>query len=256
MQAAILAGGLGTRLRPITNKMPKAMVPVNGRPFLEYEIDLLRRNEVVDIVLCLGYLGGVIEEHFGDGSRLGVRIRYSHDGDEPLGPIGGLKAAEDLLDSAFFVTYGDAYLRLDYRGLMSTLLRSGKLGAMAVYKNEGRYGKSDVAVQDGFVTAYDKKKTLPGMVWVNFGVTALRKSALAGLGAGRPCEEEPFYRDLLERRQLLAYQTSDRFYEIGSQRSLAEFVAFISKPARTEAQGAKDLVTDMRRWQRGPPKGE
>ena len=229
MQAAILAGGLGTRLRPLTEKVPKALVPVGGRPFLEYEIELLKQNSIDDIVLCLGYLGEQVEEHFGDGKKFGVKIRYSHDGEELLGPIGGLKMAEEMLASEFFVTYGDAYLRLDYNGLMATLLRSGRMGAMAIYRNDGKHGKSDLVVQDEFVTAYDKKATLPGMVWINFGVTALRKAALKRLIAGRKYDEEPFYRDLIERRQLLAYETNERFYEIGSPQGLDEFTRLIAK---------------------------
>ena len=251
MQAAVLAGGLGTRLRPITDKVPKAMVPVNGRPFLEYEVDLLRNSHVDDLVLCLGYLGEQVEEHFGDGRRFGVRMRYSHDGRELLGPIGGLKMAEGLLDDAFFVTYGDAYLRMDYAGLMAALRHGKRLAAMAVYRHEGRLGKRDVAVKDGRVTAYDKRRSLPGMEWTNFGVTAMQRSALGGVEAGRYCDEESFYGELLRRRELLAYETRERFYEIGTERSLAEFREFISRPPRPERKLSDGLVSSLRRLDGG-----
>ena len=231
MQAAILAGGLGTRLRPLTEKVPKAMVPVDGRPFLEYEIQLLKSNSVNDIVLCVGYLGDQIEGHFGDSKRFGVKIRYSHDGKELLGPIGGLKAAEPLLDDQFFVTYGDSYLRTDYAGMMASLRLGKKLGVMAVFRNEGRFGKSDIIAKDGLVTAYDKKETRPGMVWVNFGVTALRREALSRVEPGRFCDEVSFYGGLVAERQLVAYETFDRFYEIGSPEGLREFSHFIIKHA-------------------------
>ena len=255
MQAAILAGGLGTRLRPLTEKVPKAMIPVNGRPFLEYEVDLLRKNKVDDLVLCLGYLGEQVEAHFGDGKRFGVRIGYSHDGKELLGPIGGLKTAEPLLQDEFFVTYGDAYLRMDYAGLMAALRRSRKLAAMAVYRNEGRFGKSDVIARGGLVAAYDKKRTLPGMSWVNFGVSAMKKEALAGVEAGKPCDEEAFYGRLVKRRQLAAYETYERFYEIGSERSLAEFREFI-KPVRGGETGKmRRVVEGLRKWDRDAGRG-
>ena len=247
MQAAILAGGLGTRLRPLTNKVPKAMIPVNGRPFLEYEISLLKQNKVDDLVLCLGHLGEAVEEHFGDGKRFGVRIRYSHDGEELLGPIGGLKMAEPYLVDRFFVTYGDAYLRMDYAGMMTALRLSKKLAAMAIYKNEERFGKSDVIAKGGLVTAYDKKRALPGMDWINFGVTAMRKEALAGVEAGKFCDEETFYGDLIERNQLAAYETHDRFYEIGTERSLAEFREFVSKPPQNDARRMRKLVENLRK---------
>jgi NDP-sugar pyrophosphorylase family protein len=185
VQAAILAGGLGTRLRPLTERIPKALARVNGRPFLEYEIELLRSHGVDDIVLCVGYLGENIRKHFGEGSEFGVRIRYSSEGDSLLGPIGGLKMAERLLAESFFVTYGDAYLRLDYGLMMRELIDAEEPAMMGVYRNEGRFGRSDVVVENGFVTLYDKVGSTPSKNWINFGVTAMRKDALAPVEKGR-----------------------------------------------------------------------
>ena len=229
MQAAILAGGLGTRLKPLTNHVPKAMVQVNGRPFLEYELELLVSHGVDDVVLCVGYLGEMIRDHFEDGSRFNMRIRYSSDGGNLLGPIGALKMAEVMLGKRFFVTYGDAYLRLDYRAMMEALLGQDELGLMAVYLNKGRFGRSDVVVTDGFVTTYDKGKSIPGMSWINFGVTALKKEALASVDLGRACDEPTFYGQMVEGRQLRAFEVRDRFYEIGSEPSLVDFSSFISQ---------------------------
>jgi NDP-sugar pyrophosphorylase family protein len=203
------------------------MAPVHGRPFLEYELELLKSSGVDDVVLCIGHLGAKVMEHFGDGEAFGVRIGYSHDGKEPLGPIGALKLAEPLLEDAFLVTYGDAYLRLDYRGLMAALRASGKLGVMAVYRNEGRFGRSDVVVRNGMVAAYDKKRPLEGMEWINFGVSALRRSALESVKSGKFCEEEEFYGGLIKQAQLASFRARERFYEIGSQASLKEFGEFI-----------------------------
>jgi NDP-sugar pyrophosphorylase family protein len=227
MQAAILAGGLGTRLKPLTGTVPKAMVPVNGRPFLEYEIELLKKSGVRDIVLCVGHFGEKIREHFREGKAFGVRIRYSSDGKKLLGPIGGLKMAEEFLDDAFFVTYGDAYLRIGYRTMMETLIESQALGLMAVYRNNGKYGKSDVVVRDGQVVEYDKKAGKPEMVWINFGVSALRKTALKGVKEGEFLDEESFYKSLIRKRQLLSFEVDERFYEIGSPTGLDEFSKFV-----------------------------
>ena len=229
MQAAILAGGLGTRLRPLTDRVPKAMAPVNGRPFLEYELELLRDHGVDDIVLCVGYKGEMIRDHFGDGKALGVRIRYSSEGDRLLGPIGALKMAEGLLRKSFFVTYGDSYLRLDYRRMMDELLAREEPAMMAVLHNRGRYGRSDAVVKDGFVTTYDKETAAPGMDWVNFGVTAMKKEALASLERGRVCDEPTFYGRLAKDHRLRAFEAKERFYEIGSAESLEEFARFIAK---------------------------
>ena len=228
MQAAILVGGLGTRLGSLTKSVPKPMVPVAGKPFLEHEIGLLKGRGIEDFVLCVGHLGEQVEAYFGDGARWGVRVRYSYDGPKLLGPAGALKKAEPLLEDRFFVTYGDAYLRADYLRLMRALEWSGKLGAMAVYENHGRYGRSDVVVKDGMVVRYDKGADGAGMDWVNFGVSVLRKRALSLVPEGRECSEEEFYGELIERGELLAFPVEDRFYEIGTPDSLKEFEEFIS----------------------------
>jgi NDP-sugar pyrophosphorylase family protein len=203
------------------------MIPIHGRPFLEYELSLLRSSGIDEVVLCVGYLGEKIEEHFGDGGGVGVRIQYSRDGKELLGPIGALKKAEGLLDRTFFVTYCDAYLRLDYRAMMDILMKGDVLGLMAVYRNEGSYGKSDVTVRDGYLVDYNKKEKKPEMVWINFGVSALRKTALEGVREGEYCDEEPFYQSLIRARQLLSFEAKERFYEIGNPRGLKEFSEFV-----------------------------
>lgn len=227
----ILAGGLGTRLRPLTETMPKAMTPVRGRPFLEYEIALLSAAGVTDLVLCVGYMGDAIERHFGGGSEHGVSIRYSRDGPGLIGPAGALKRAEPLLEEAFFVTYGDAYLRAPYREIMQALVSSKALGMMAVYENDNRLGRSDLVVEGGRVVRYDKKGAAEGMHWINFGVSALRRAALDLIPPDRACDEEEFYGRLIGRGELLAFEVKERFYEIGTPGSLKEFEAFVSGDA-------------------------
>ncbi len=227
-QAVILAGGLGTRLRPFTNNTPKPMVPINGRPFLEYEIELLKNNGIRDFVLCVGYLGEKIEDYFRSGKKLGVDIQYSHDGEELLGAAGALKKAEPLLSDYFFVTYGDAYLLLDYQAVLQYFLSSNKLGLMVTYENKNMYGKSDLIVKDGHVVKYDKRNQSEDMFWINFGVSVLRKQALELIPPGKACGEEEFYGELIKRGELLSYETHNRFYEIGNQKSLKEFGEFLA----------------------------
>jgi len=231
MQAVILAGGLGTRLRPLTETVPKALVHVQGKPFVDYQLDLLKRNGIDDFVFCVGHLGEKVQSHLGDGSGLGCRIRYSFDGPRLLGPAGALKRAEPLLRERFFVTYGDAYLRAPYRTMMGALGSSGRLAVMSVYRNENKFGKSDVVVKAGAVTLYAKKGKVRGMDWINYGVTALRKEALSAVPMGEFCDEETFYGSLIKRGELLAFEVKERFYEIGTPASLSEFEAFIGKGA-------------------------
>ena len=226
MQAVILAGGLGTRLGPLTSSVPKPMVTVHGRPFLEYQLTLLARNGITDVVLCVGYLGEQVVQHVGDGRAFGINVRYSWDGEQLLGPVGVMKNAEPVLDDSFFVLYGDAYLRLDYRALMEAMLLSRRLGAMAVLHNYHEYGPSDLLVADGIVKEYDKQFRRD-LEWVNFGVSALRREALTLAEPHRFCDEETFYGRLIAQGQLAAFEVKNRFYEIGNPLGLAQFTHFI-----------------------------
>jgi len=205
------------------------MVSVAGRPFLEHEIGLLTRSGIDEFVLCVGHLGEQIEEHFGDGRGFGVKIEYSFDGPRLLGPAGALRAASRLLGEFFFVTYGDAYLRADYGRIMRRLKGSGALGLMAVYRNDDRYGKSDVVVEDGYVVRYDKTNRVEGMSWINYGISTLRKRALQLIPSGEVCGEEEFYGELISRKELIAFPVRNRFYEIGTPAALEEFSKFVSR---------------------------
>src|SRR5688572_13201581 len=142
-RVAILAGGLATRLRPITERIPKSLVELNGHPFLYHQILLLRSHGIREIVLCVAYLGEMIRSRFKDGSELGVHIEYSFDGDQLLGTAGALRQALPLLGDEFFVLYGDSYLTCDYRGIASAFFHSAKPGLMTVFHNEGKHDTSN-----------------------------------------------------------------------------------------------------------------
>lgn len=229
MQIAILAGGLATRLHPLTERIPKSMVEIKGKPFLQYQIELLRYNDVRDVVLCVGHLAEQIKDYFGDGRHFGVNITYSDEGERRLGTAGALKFAEDLLADEFFVLFGDSYLLLDYRVIMEYFLARDELGLMVVYRNENRYDSSDVLVEDGFVTAHNKENALPGMVYINEGLSVLRKQALGIIPPDRQLSLQAFFQKLIAQKQLLALETKQRFYEIGSLAGLQEFERLVAE---------------------------
>jgi NDP-sugar pyrophosphorylase family protein len=138
LPVAILAGGLATRLRPITEKIPKSLVTVAGRPFLSHQIELLRGQGLRHLVLCIGHLGEMIQRDFGDGSKLGVKIDYSFDGPVLLGTGGALKKALPFLGPEFFVLYGDSYLPIDFNAVAASFKQSQKQALMTVYENQGK----------------------------------------------------------------------------------------------------------------------
>jgi len=219
---AILAGGMATRLRPITEKIPKLLVEVAGEPFFSHQLRLLRKSGLDRVVLCVGYLGEQIVERYGDGAAWGVQIEYSFDGPTLLGTGGALIRALPKLGDAFYVLYGDSYLPMDYRAAGDHFLRSGKLGLMTVFENHERYDSSNVQFEGGEIKVYDKRQKTPQMHHIDYG-----------LGIFRPAAFDPFPRDavvdladvqraLVARGELAGFEVPQRFYEIGSPTGLAE----------------------------------
>jgi len=223
MQAVILAGGLGTRLGDLTGGLPKPMVDVSGRPFLELELDLLRQHDLRDIVLCIGHRAEAIQDYFGDGSRFGLRLRYSVEEKALLGTAGAVKAAEPLLERDFFLIYADSYLRMNYRSAYDRFRESNRLGMMVVLRNDNELERSNLLVEDGAITAYDKSGATPDMHYINFGVSLLRREALDLVPAGVAYSQEDWFQDLIRTENLMAFETFERFYEIGSPAGLTDF---------------------------------
>ncbi len=219
---AILAGGLATRLRPITEKIPKALVTVADEPFLAHQLRLLHSSGIRRVVLCVGYRGEMIEQEFGNGGHFGVELNYSFDGPDLLGTGGALKKALPLLGEHFLVLYGDSYLPIDYAAVASAFAATEKLGLMTVYKNEGRWEPSNVWFEAGEIRQYDKKRLTPEMKHIDYGLGALRSTALAAWPNDKPFDLADVYQDLVRQRQLAGYEVDRRFYEMGSPAGLAE----------------------------------
>ena len=222
LSVAILAGGMATRLRPITEKIPKLLVEVAGEPFFSHQIRLLKSAGLTHLVLCVGYLGEQIVQLYGDGSKWGVKIDYAFDGPKLLGTGGALIAALPRLGAAFFVLYGDSYLPIDYRAVGDFFLRSGQLGLMTVYENHGRYDTSNVWFEHGELRLYDKKNRGPQMQHIDYGLGVFRAAAFDGFPRDRVVDLASVQTQLCQRRQLAGYEITQRFYEIGSHEGLQE----------------------------------
>ena len=223
-QVVVLAGGLGTRLRPVTMQIPKPMVPVAGAPYLEHQLRLLGEQGLSDVVLLTGYLGEQIEQYFGTGSRLGLELRYSRE-PAPLGTGGALREARHLLADDFLVIYGDSYLPIPYTNVVQRLRSSSAAGVVVLYHD--RAGETDVpgnvAIDArGIVTRYDKSDTNdPELRYVEAGVLALRKSVLDLVPAsGVVSLEREIFPQLIARRDLVGLTTTQRFYDIGTPERL------------------------------------
>jgi NDP-sugar pyrophosphorylase family protein len=222
LTVAILAGGMATRLRPLTESIPKLLVEVAGEPFFSHQLRLLKKAGLTRIVLCVGHLGEMIVDQYGDGSHWGVQIDYSFDGPKLLGTGGALIQALPKLGEAFYVLYGDSYLPINYREIGQAFLASGQPGLMTVFENREAYDASNVWFEDGRIRVYDKKNKLPEMKHIDYGLGLLRAGALASWPKDQVVDLAEFYQRLVERNELAAYEVKQRFYEIGSPAGLQE----------------------------------
>jgi NDP-sugar pyrophosphorylase family protein len=225
MQALIIAGGLGTRLGQLTLNQPKSMIQILGKPFIEYQFDLLTKGSVTDVVLCLGYQGKQIADYCGDGRKFGVNLRYSFE-DKPLDTAGAIKLAEPLLEEYFFTLYGDSYVFIDFKDMLSSIRKGNKIGAMSVFQNQDRFDKSNTAVVDGGVTFYSKEQRA-NLKYIDYGVNLFRKEVLKLIPNGEPYSMGTLFNQLIGRQELLAYEVKKRFFEIGSVNGLTEFTEYV-----------------------------
>ena len=218
----ILAGGLARRLQPVTETIPKALVDVNGEPFIAHQLRLLHTNGVDRVIICAGYLGKMIQDCVGDGGRFGLQVEFSFDGPRLLGTGGAIKQALPLLGEGFFVLYGDTYLSCDYRAVQTEFKRSGRLALMTVFRNENRWDRSNVECVNGRILAYDKEKRTPRMQHIDYGLGVFNRSAFEIVPRDQPYDLATLYHSLLMQGQLAAYEVDQRFYEIGTFEGLEE----------------------------------
>ena len=219
---AILAGGLATRLRPATEKTPKALLSVAGEPFIIHQLRLLHSHGFRKIVLCVGYLGEMIKAELGDGSSLGMQIAYSFDGPTLLGTGGALKRALPKLGEQFLVIYGDSYMPVDYSAIVEAFVLSRKPALMTVFENEGRWDASNVWFEAGEIHRYDKKLRTAEMRHIDYGIAVLSAEVFASFPDDRAFDLADVYSRLVSEKQMAAYEVKQRFYEIGSREGLAE----------------------------------
>ena len=221
LPVAVLCGGKGTRVAHLAGDLPKALIPVEGEPFLAHQLRGLRDDGVREVVLLTGYGADAIRAFAGDGGAFGLRVRYSEDGDAPRGTAGALVRALPLLGEAFFTVYGDALLSADL-GAIETALAPPYDGVMTVFRNDDRWLPSNVALDGDRVRAYDKHAPPGTMTHLDYGINAFRASAFAGVPADRPVDLAEIHRAMIERGALRAFPVRERWYEIGSPEGLAE----------------------------------
>lgn len=229
LPVAILVGGLAMRLRPLTEDIPKALIPINGMPFIAHQLELLKSRGISEVVICAYYRAEQIEEFTGDGSRFGLNIRYSCDGPEPLGTGGALRRALPLLGDAFFVLYGDSYLPIDYSAVEKAFAVSGKDAMMTVFRNLDLGDRSNVRFEDGRILAYDKANRTPQMQHIDYGLGTFKRQALEAFPENERLDLASIYQVLLLEDRLAAFEVHQRFYEVGSFEGIRDLEAYLKQ---------------------------
>lgn len=212
----ILAGGLATRLGPLTAQLPKSLVEVAGLPFAVHQIQLLRRNNITDITFLTGHLGYMLWNTLGDGSRWGVSLRYVPDGQTRLGTAGAVRHALPLLRNPFFLMYGDSYLPCDYTMVARKFLRCQTQGLMTVYRNDVPWLKSNVQFEDERIVRYNKQDPNDRMQHIDYGLSVFTHEAFRE----ETSDLSEVYHNLLQREQLSGCEVGFSMCEIGSHEGL------------------------------------
>ena len=221
--------GLASRLRPITQTIPKALIEVAGKPFIDHQLEYLRKQGVTSVVLCIGYLGEMIQEIVGDGSRWNLQVRYSRDGSVLLGTGGALKQALPMLGEQFFILYGDSYLPIDFAKVQTAYIDSGQLGLMTVLRNKNLWDRSNVEFENGQLIEYNKKLISPKMHYIDYGLGVLKADILNNQPSKTPFDISLVYNKLSLQKQLAGYEVFERFYEIGSLQGIADTQKYLSQ---------------------------
>jgi N-acetyl-alpha-D-muramate 1-phosphate uridylyltransferase len=229
LPVAILAGGLATRLRPVTETIPKALIEIAGKPFIIHQLEYLRRQGVTSVVLCIGYLGEMIQKTVGSGNQWGLNITYSLDGSTLLGTGGAIKRAIPFLGNEFFILYGDSYLPINFSKVQKAFINSGMLGLMTVYENKNQWDRSNVEFIDGELLDYDKKHYRHQMKHIDYGLSVMKSCVFDGLKEDEIFDLSDLFHQLAQKKYLYGYEVFQRFYEIGTQKGIMEANEYFRK---------------------------
>lgn len=226
----ILAGGLATRLRPISKKIPKSLILFNNKPFIIYQMEILNKNKIKRVHLCLGYLGEMVRDVVVKSDFMKImNITFSFDGDKKLGTGGAIKNALNYLTDNFFVMYGDSYLDIDFKKVLSFYYNNsnGNYGLMTVFENNKKYDDSNVIFKSNKIIKYSKLDLTKEMKYIDYGLGILSKDFFDFLKEKKCFDLSEIFEYLVRNSSLLGYEIQTRFYEIGSFTGIKDFEKYL-----------------------------
>lgn len=229
----ILAGGLAKRLGNLAQHIPKSLVPICGRPFIDWQIECLKESGVTDFLICIGHLGELISNHLGNGKKFGVNIEYSNDGPIKLGTGGAILAALSKLPDNFMITYGDSYLPTDFHKIKNHFFEKEAGTLMTVYKNKEKIEKSNCQFKDGLIQLYSKSNSTEAMDYIDYGLSILNKSAFDSRKSNSQFDLAELFEDLSLTSNLIGYEVQNRFYEVGSLQGIINLENYLIKTGKS-----------------------
>jgi len=229
----ILAGGLATRLYPLTNNIPKSLISINGKFMLAHQLDILKEQNISNVFLCISHLGEMIQQQFGT-EYLGIKLHYSFDGPNLIGTGGAIRQILPKLSDTFFVLYGDSYVSTNYSSILEFFNNYTDKGLMTICCNENKYDTSNVIFKNDKILVYDKKIKLPEMRYIDYGMSLFRKSAFDLYLNNHRFDLSDVQHNLAKENQLLGYEIKQRLYEMGSVNGLSDLTTLLKEKNMSE----------------------
>lgn len=229
----IIAGGKATRLYPMTHKIPKSLIDINGKPFIIRQFEILEKNEIKKVVLCLSHLGDVVEKYLSESEYIkkNFEVSYAYDTEISAGTGGAVLNALPLLPEIFWIMYGDSYLDINFRKISEYFKSLNQFGLMTVFKNNNLFDRSNVVFKNSSILKYDKINFTDGMNFIDYGLGIFNKSAFKDFSGRFDLSE--VYQKLLINKELAGYEVNKRFYEIGSFEGIEELKLFLKQNEKT-----------------------
>jgi NDP-sugar pyrophosphorylase family protein len=229
IKVAILAGGLGKRLGSLTLDTPKSMIKINNKPFIEWQLNLLSKKGVREVVLCTSHYSQIIKDYVEDGKRFNIEVKYSDDGPDQLGTGGAIKNAIDILGNSFMVMYGDSYLDIDYSVAEKVFGESNFPAMMAIYRNKGKYDLSNVLFETSIIKKYSKKNVNSNFQYIDFGLSLFKSEVFKEIKKGTYLDLADLCEELAENGKLAGFEVKNRFYEVGSKEGIEDFARYLGE---------------------------
>jgi len=227
LPVAVLAGGFATRLKPLTDAIPKSMIEICGMPFVHWQMKMMSEQGIKDVVFCLAHRSDMVSDFVGNGSQYGIKVKYSYDGERQLGTGGAVRNSLPLLGDRFMVLYGDSYLPIKFQSVEDAFLRAKEPALMTVFLNNARLDSSNADFSEGLVKKYAKGEDSEELKYVDYGLGCYESSIFSPLESPDPLDLAEICTQLASQKLLAGYEVRERFYEIGSFKGIKDFTEYM-----------------------------